>query len=423
MQNTIDIQVNSEIGKLEAVILHQPGCEVENMTPRNAAQALYSDILNLKVANKEYAQFSGVLNRLTTTFQVKDLLTDILSIAEAKQELMNTIVKDENLLPLYDVLMVEEAATLAKQLLEGREMNKQSSFSKYIDQNRYVLTPLPNFFFTRDASFSVNNNVFMGKMANQVRNREAYIMEAIFRHHPRFNTQTQNPMQLLDGNAQQLKVEGGDVLVAREDILLVGMGLRTSTQGIDALVNYCKLQKQRRHIIVQALPDTPESFIHLDMVFTFLDKDKCAVYAPVILDTHHYKTYHITIDNGEIVSIANIPNILEGLRSLGVDLEPVLCGGDSPDSYTKEREQWHSGTNFFAVAPGKVIGYGRNTYTIEALHKHGFEVIEAQALINGEKHPDDYQRAVITIEGSELARGGGGARCMTMPIRRQAVQW
>ncbi len=165
------------------------------------------------------------------------------------------------------------------------------------------------------------------------------------------------------------------------------------------------------------------SFIHLDMVFTFLDKNKCAVYAPVILDTHYYKTIHITIDNGKIASIKEIPNILQGLSSLGIDLEPVLCGGSSTDTYTKEREQWHSGTNFFAVAPGKVIGYGRNTHTIDALNASGFEVLEAKKVIDNIQNPNDYERFVITIEGSELARGGGGARCMTMPIRRQKVEW
>ncbi len=423
MQNTIDIQVSSEIGKLEAVILHQPGLEVENMTPRNAAQALYSDILNLKVANKEYAQFKGVLDKLTQTFEVKTLLAEVLAQEVAKKELISTIVKDENIEFLLPDLMNAEASELARQLLEGKEINKQASFSKYLDPNRYVINPLPNFFFTRDASFSVNNHVFMGQMANTVRNREAFIMEAIFRHHPAFNTQTQSPSKWLGSKPTNLRIEGGDVLIAREDVLLIGMGLRTSPQGIDAMVNYYKEQKGVKHIIVQELPDSPESFIHLDMVFTFLDKNKCAVYAPVILDTHYYKTIHITIDNGKIASIKEIPNILQGLSSLGIDLEPVLCGGSSTDTYTKEREQWHSGTNFFAVAPGKVIGYGRNTHTIDALNASGFEVLEAKKVIDNIQNPNDYERFVITIEGSELARGGGGARCMTMPIRRQKVEW
>lgn len=420
--NKIDIAVNSEIGKLKAVVLHQPGLEIENMSPRNAEEALYSDILNLKVATKEYALFSGVLNKLTTTFQVRELLTDILSEQASKKALVHTIVEDEKVAFLLDELMNETPQMLAKYLLEGKEMNKQSSFSNFLNPNRYVLNPLPNFFFTRDASFSVNNNVFMGQMANKVRNREAYIMEAIFKYHPNFAATTQNPNTWIK-DTKQLKIEGGDVLIAREDILLIGTGLRTSTQGIDAMVNYALAQKGRRHIIVQELPESPESFIHLDMVFTFLDKNKCAVYAPVILQSNQYKTYHITTDNGKIASIKEIPNIIKGLQSLGMDIEPIICGGNSPDPYTMEREQWHSGTNFFAVAPGQVIGYGRNSHTIEALNNNGFEVIEAQKVIDNIIDPSDYNKFVITIEGSELARGGGGARCMTMPVHRAEVQW
>ena len=114
--------------------------------------------------------------------------------------------------------------------------------------------------------------------------------------------------------------------------------------------------------------------------------------------------------------------MVNALSKLGIDLKPIPCGGNA-DHYTQEREQWHSGANFFATAPGKIIGYERNNHTIEELNKNGFDVLIAMDVIEGKVSPDRYNKCVIQIAGSELARGGGGARCMTMPIRRAAVDW
>ena len=135
-----------------------------------------------------------------------------------------------------------------------------------------------------------------------------------------------------------------------------------------------------------------------------------------------FRTIHLEIENREVTRIEEFPNIPMALKKLGIDLKPIYCGGIS-DTWVQEREQWHSGANFFAFAPGKVIGYKRNMHTIEELNKNGYEVLQASDVIAGAVSPDDYKKCVITIAGSELARGGGGARCMTQPIRRAEVNW
>ncbi|MCD4794854.1 MAG: arginine deiminase [Bacteroidales bacterium] len=418
MSNTkIKIQLESEIGELEGVILHTPGNEVENMTPENAERALYSDILNLSVALEEYKQLSGVLEKVTNVFQVRDLLTDIFENYDVKNVLINRITESCRAKDIKNILMEHNSDELSRLLIEGIPMQK-NSLSNYLDKNYFELEPLHNFFFTRDASSAVNDSVLINRMASSVRKRESVIMESIFEYHPNFITQTINPENSRTFE-ESITMEGGDILVARKDILLIGTGIRTSSQGIDYIARKIESREQVRHIIVQELPYTPESFIHLDMVFTLLDNDKCMVYEPLIMKINRFLTLHLIVQNGKVVSIEEVANIPAVLNDLGMPVKPVLCGGNSKKN--QEREQWHSGANFFAFAPGKLIGYERNNYTIDALSKEGFSVIKAKDVISGKENIEDHKKLVVTIQGSELARGGGGARCMTMPVRRKKL--
>ncbi len=420
MQEKYPTQVYSEIGELEGVIIHTPGPEVENMTPENAERALYSDILNLSVASREFNQLKGVLDKVTRTFEVKDLLSDVLKNEKVKENLLDKICKYEMAECIKPFLLALDEMELSRQLIEGVVMQKKN-LTSFLSKDRFALRPLHNFFYTRDASISVYDNVFIGKMKSPVRLRESLIMEAIFDFHPLFNTKTINPFNL-SSEASKISIEGGDILVARHDIVLVGIGPRTSSQGVDFILDQLKEKNEHQHIVVQELPDTPESFIHLDMVFTLLDMDKCMIYDPVIMKMNKYQTVHIYAAGGKVKIIREEENLPTALRNLGMDLKPIFCGGSS-DPWFQEREQWHSGANFFAVGPGKVIGYARNAKTIEELHKNGLEVIKASDVIKGKVNIKEYDKYVVTMDGSELPRGGGGARCMTMPVRRKHVHW
>ncbi|MDA3878799.1 MAG: arginine deiminase family protein [Prolixibacteraceae bacterium] len=413
MQN---INIHSEIGNLQGVIIHTPGQEVEKMTPENAERALYSDILNLSVASEEYRQFKGVLTKHCEVFEVKNLLSDILLDEQVKSGLLESVCKAEGVPTLKEKLNRLSHTETARQLIEGVELIRDN-LTRFISDERYSLRPLHNFLFTRDASISMYNKVLVGKMASNVRDRESIIMDAIFKHHPRFGVET---ISVTSQNTNDIKIEGGDVLIARHDVLVIGTGIRTSTQGIDFIIEAIKKQnKHPHHIIVQELPESPESFIHLDMVFTMLDKDTCMVYEPLIMTHNRYRTIHITIDNGQVKSIQTLPNLLSALKNTGIDLKPVKCGGD--DTWHQEREQWHSGANFLAIKPGVIIGYERNNYTADALNKAGFNIIDATDIIeNGRPIPES--KTLITIAGAELARGGGGARCMSMPVQRDEVK-
>lgn len=406
---TNKINVTSEIGRLNAVLLHRPGREIERMTPQNAAHALYSDILNKPIVDNEYANFCGVFERWAKVYYAKDLLQELLNDNAIREFLVCESCKIDGCVSLIDDLLQHSSEQLATELIEGVEIPGWKGDS---ESDRYSLKPLYNLFFTRDASSSVFDRVLLNSMSFSVRKRETLIYKTIFERY--FNCQTLNA---LEWNADA-RTEGGDVHIANNDLLCIGEGIRTNAKGIEYLANTFAKERPKFNIIVQELPFEPESFIHLDMVFTFLSRSQCMAYEPMIKKTSNFAgkaTTLISIDNGKI-SYTTYDNILQALHSVGWDMEPVFCGGSDP--WMQQREQWHSGANFFALGEGKIIGYRRNRNTIEALDRAGFNVLYAEDICSGKTKMDDYEKFVVTFAGSELPRGGGGARCMTMPINR-----
>lgn len=413
-----EVNVASEYGRLRAVLLHRPGIEIERMTPLNAAHALYNDILDKKIVDIEYSNFCGVLERWTNVYYVEDILEELLNDEEIKKYMVEESVSHFGMRPikqagksdvqLIDRLMSMDNVELAKALIEGLENPKWDGLS----ENRYLLEPLYNLFFTRDASSTVYNRVLINSMSFDVRERETLIYEAIFRHFFK--------VDLLNAMAWNSKAhtEGGDVHIAAPDLLCIGEGIRTNAKGIEYLAQQFAKERDHFNILVQELPHEPESFIHLDMVFTFLGKHKCMAFEPMLKKQGIFAgkdTTLISINHGKI-SYCPMDNIVDGLNSLGWDIQPIIGGGNDP--WIQLREQWHSGANFFSLGDEKIIGYQRNTRTIDALDKAGFSVLNAEDIVSGKVNMEDYKSFVATVPASELPRAGGGARCMTMPILR-----
>lgn len=409
------VNLYSEIGRLKAVLLHTPGPEIEAMTPQNAHEALYSDILNLNIVSDEYKYFKGVFEKCTQTYQVCDVLAELLHNQNIAENLVRESCQLEGCDFLADSLLAHTPEQLAHELIEGVPYRADLAPKQFANQ-AYLLKPLYNLFFTRDAASCVHQRVLINTMAFKVRQRETLLYRAIFSHY--FNAETFCAQE----HDPQASTEGGDVQIVRDDLLCVGNGIRTNKAGINYLMQ-AHAHLPKFSIIAQELPTSPDSFIHLDMVFTFLGPHTCMAYEPMIRKTGLFSNMHTTLitnDNGRI-SHQEFPNILTALKTQGVDLEPVLCGGG--DQLMQEREQWHSGANFFALGEDHIIGYRRNSHTIDALDKAGYTILNAKDVVDHNQNPFDYKKCIVTFGASELPRGGGGARCMTCPIQRESTEY
>lgn len=413
---SIEIRLDSEIGALETVVVHTPGQEIENMTPATAADVLYDDILSLPLALQEHRQLTGVLGKVARVLELRDLLSEVLDKERVRRALLEELTDLFDCREVFADLVGMESAALATQLIQGTP-KRADSLEKFLDPSPYAIPPLPNTFFTRDATMCVNQRVVIGSMAFRARVAEALLLKAVFKYHP----QIQSNGFYHDGTANpesDLTIEGGDLLVIREDLIVIGYGERTSIAGIDRLMRSIASQGPVTDFVVVEIPKT-RATIHLDMIFTMVDRDLCVVFPPLITGNRKSRAFHCRFGRDEGARIVEYPDVLTALSALGQDLEPVACGGDEP--FHQEREQWASGANFFAFGPGRILGYKHNLYTLEALNRAGFEIVGATELLEGVASLPEQGRVAVAIDGAELSRGGGGCRCMTMPLARAAL--
>jgi len=424
----MSLQVKSEIGRLRKVLVHRPGAEIDRMVPSMMEHLLFDDILYGDAARMEHDRFAEVIRRAgVEVYDSQRLLAESLASEEARADVLTVAEREYGVGPEVTSELAELAPIdLAEALVAGLRSGERAESER---RPFFRLDPVPNGFFQRDPQFVCGDRVFISSMATEARRREPLLSRTIFRHHPEIGG-PDAVFELDPGTAlgeerhpkEIPTIEGGDVLVPREDVVLVGVSERTNRRGVEALAEHLRASRRGfRHLIVADLP-ARRSFMHLDTVFTFIDEGTCLAYLPVIEGGRRKSAaaYAVDLEASEI-AFKPRPSLIDALAGVGIDLEIVACGG-AEDLVEQEREQWTDGANAFALAPGVILLYDRNRKTVEELSKRGWRVVSEKEIVHDDAPIHGQGPTVITIRGHELSRARGGPRCMTMPLVREPLE-
>ena len=420
------LNVTSEIGRLKSVLVHLPGREIDLMVPPMMAQLLFDDILYGQVAREEHRRFQQLIRFIADdVLDLQDLLEEVLEDEDVKEHIVRDLGKRNRLKrKLIGSLLDTPPAALAEVLISGIARETESG-----ELPQFDLYPIPNLFFMRDPQVVIGDRVVVSAMATQARRRESLLSKYVFENHPHFKREepfwvdfmASEPERPMPRNMPT--IEGGDILIPRRDLILVGITERTNKAGVEALLTSLRVAKAG--ITTAIIVDIPRqrSFMHLDTIFTFINRHECLVYPPVILPSggQAAKVTMVDLTKKRTEAYSEQKSLLGALKKKGFDLEPIYCGGKH--SVDQQREQWTDGANAFALAPGIILGYERNVRTAEELARHGYHIVYEDDLLLGRTELETWtdKKYALQIAGNELSRARGGPRCMTMPLEREEL--
>lgn len=403
------IHVKSEIGKLKKVMLHRPGQELEHLVPEDLERLLFDDIPYLKTAKIEHDMFAEImLGQGVEVVYLEDLTADVLKNPEKKEQFVREFIAEGGASAakvrdqLYDYLMkISDEKELVLKTMSGiraSELNVKMScplVSLVKKESQFLLDPIPNLYFTRDPFACIGNGVSLNRMYSRTRRRETLYGKYILKYNPDFA----GKVPFYYDRDMDFSIEGGDILNLSNKVIAIGISQRTTPEAIELLAQNIFVDKASEIETIIAL-DIPavRAFMHLDTVCTQVDYDKFTIH-PGIMQTLRIFEIKPGDRKGQL-KVTESDAMLSDILAKYLELDKVTlikCGGK--DRIASEREQWNDGSNTLCIEPGKVVVYDRNYVTNEILRQHGIEVLE--------------------MASSELSRGRGGPRCMSMPLERE----
>lgn len=400
-----DIHNYSEIGKLNKVLLHRPGKEIEGLVPDNFERLLFDDIPFLSIAQQEHDTFAKVLkdNNIEVVYYV-DETAKALADEKIKVEFLNKFFDESKIKShgireaMFDYLEKMPTKKMVEKLIAGvkKEEIKHveiKSLDDFITSDYPFYTdPMPNLYFTRDQGACVGNGMGVHHMSTTARRRESLLLQYMFKHNKEFAPEGS---ELWYDYNHDYSIEGGDILILNKETVAVGLSARTTAPAIERFAENMLNKSTFKKVLVFDIPKK-RAFMHLDTVFTMVDYDKFTIHPEI---EGPLQLFEITLDKDGKAHFSSVTDSLDHILRKILNLPAVQlirCGGD--DLLAAQREQWNDGSNTLAIAPGKVITYDRNYVTNKILDKQGIRV--------------------LTIPNSELSRGRGGPRCMSCPINR-----
>ncbi|TVR79000.1 MAG: arginine deiminase [Chitinophagaceae bacterium] len=406
----MNLKLNSEFGTLKAVLTHQPGREIDRLTPYNIKEYLFEDVPYLEGVQEEHKEFTNLISQScgAKIYRLKDLLIDIFIDDDLLLKCFQDALKRSSHARLAEEIIDRfSTAECANAMIGGLKVREikhriKTTTLKNESDSTFLIHPLPNLYFMRDPAAITPGGVICSRMKTKARHREAAILRNVFEHHPDFK---EHFVPVFDGGEFTFDddkpcIEGGDVIVLSSKALAVGNSERTDESAIKELARNLFKNSSVERVYQVNLPHK-RNFMHLDTVFTIIDENLVVTYPDAleaILETKVYRADEKGVSGEMSIVTETVKEDFVSVLKNEIDHLEVISTGDGNPDYAS-REQWYDGANVFAIGPRRVISYNRNKHTNRALREAGVDVLE--------------------VRSAELSRGLGGPRCMTMPLWRQ----